>query len=115
MEKLFMGVDTGTQGIRISIAAPDGRLKASHEEKWGTQYPKKGWVEQFPLQWWDSICKAMGQCVQMLTEEERGNIVSCCVCATSSTTFAVKENGEPMMPAIMWMDARAKKEAKAIN
>ncbi len=49
MEKLFMGVDTGTQGIRISIAAPDGRLKASHEEKWGTQYLKKGWVEQSPV------------------------------------------------------------------
>ncbi|MCI9076085.1 MAG: hypothetical protein HFH10_09865 [Dorea sp.] len=49
MGKLFMGVDTGTQGIRISIAAPDGRLKASHEEKWGTQYPKKGWVEQSPV------------------------------------------------------------------
>ncbi len=115
MEKLFMGVDTGTQGIRISIADRDGRLRASHEEKWGTQYPKRGWVEQSPMQWWDSICKAIGECVQTLTEEERGNIASCCVCATSSTTFAVKEDGEPMMPAIMWMDARAKEEANAIN
>lgn len=115
MEKLFMGVDTGTQGIRISIATPDGRLKVSCEEKWDTQYPKKGWVEQLPKNWWENISKAIRKCVLSLTEEERMNIVSCCVCATSSTVFAVREDGEPLMPAIMWMDARAKKEAEAIN
>ena len=46
MENLFMGVDTGTQGVRISIATPDGHLKVSCEQKWETQYPKKGWAEQ---------------------------------------------------------------------
>ncbi len=115
MEKLFMGIDTGTQGIRVSIAAPDGTIRVSCEEKWETSYPKKGWVEQYPEHWWDSILKAMEKCVSSLTEEERAEIISCCVCATSSTVFAVKEDGEPMMPAIMWMDARAKKEAEDIN
>lgn len=115
MTDLFMGVDTGTQGVRIGICTAKGEIKAICEEKWDTEYPKVGWAEQDPGRWWESICAAVKECLSGLTEEERMSIVSCCVCATSSTAFAVTEDGEPMMKAVMWMDARAKKEAWQIN
>lgn len=115
MKNLFMGIDTGTQGVRIGICDENGNIKSESEKKWNTNFPKLGWVEQNPDVWRDNIFKAIEECLKPLNKEEKNSIKCCCVCATSSTVIAVNKNGDPLIPAIMWMDARSKKEMKEIN
>ena len=43
MDALFLGIDTGTQGVRIGISDAKGNILTTHEKKWETIYPKMGW------------------------------------------------------------------------
>lgn len=45
MEAYFMGIDTGTQGVRIGISDTGGKLIFEQEQKWETEFPKVGWAE----------------------------------------------------------------------
>ena len=115
MQTLFLGIDTGTQGARVAVCDPEGNVVSSCEKKWDTRYPRLGWAEQDPETWWINIEAALSECIGALSEEQRRSVRAGAVCATSSTVIPVKDDGTPLMPAIMWMDARARKEMRAIN
>lgn len=115
MEAYFMGIDTGTQGVRIGISDTRGKLIFEKEQKWETEFPKVGWAEQNPLNWWEAVNGIFEKIAHTVESEIRQNIRACCVCATSTTAIAVNENGYPLMNAMMWMDARSRKEMKEIN
>ena len=115
MADLFLGIDTGTQGVRVAVADAEGHICSSCERKWDTSYPHLGWAEQSPLCWWENIEEALSECFRELTEEQKASVRAGAVCATSSTAVPVNEDGTPLLPALMWMDARSKEEMKEIN
>lgn len=115
MESYFMGVDTGTQGVRIAVSDKKGNLLFEQEEKWDTVFPEVGWAEQNPADWWNAISAIMEKMETLLGREKMCRIKACCVCATSSTAFPVDNEGNPMRNALMWMDARSREEMDAIN
>lgn len=110
-----MGIDTGTQGVRVGVCDSRGSMKASAEEKWDTIYPQLGWAEQVPDHWWNAICDTVNKTLNQISVEERRKIRACTVCATSSTALPVNVDGEPLMNAMMWMDARSRDEMNKIN
>ena len=111
----FMGVDTGTQSVRVVVADISGNIVASDEQVYETYYPQPGWAEQKPADWWSCFNKAVENVTKNLSMGIRYSIKSISVCSTSSTVLAVDEQGNPMMDAIMWMDTRAVKEMEKIN
>lgn len=113
--KYFMGIDTGTQGVRIGIIDENGEVIKATERSWKTSFPGPGEAEQDPLSWWENIELALIDLFKDLDKNVKDNIVSACVDSTSSTVLAVSEDGKPLMPAIMWMDVRAKEETDIIN
>lgn len=115
MEAYFMGIDTGTQGVRIGISDTRGKLIFEKEQKWETEFPKVGWAEQNPLNWWEAVNGIFEQIAHTLDSEIRQNIKACCVCATSTTAIPVDQEGRPLMNAMMWMDAQSRKEMQEIN
>lgn len=112
-EALFMGVDLGTQGVRVGIFDDAGNCVSMRAQEYDTFYPNPGWAEQDPGQWW----QALSACSREVTEEvkEIGRIKALTVCATSSTVLAVGPKGEPLRSAILWMDGRAHVEREIIN
>ena len=54
----FMGVDTGTQSVRVVVADISGNIVASDEQVYETYYPQPGWAEQKPADWWSCFNKA---------------------------------------------------------
>lgn len=55
MEAYFMGIDAGTQGVRVVVSDPEGNILFKQEKKWETTFPRVGWAEQNPNDWWDAI------------------------------------------------------------
>lgn len=115
MESYFMGIDTGTQGVRIAVSDCLGNLKYEREKKWETFFPEVGWAEQDPMVWWNTISGIFENALKTLGKDTMQQIKACCVCATSSTVFPVDRNGNPLRNALMWMDARSREEMDAIN
>ncbi|WP_366922060.1 hypothetical protein MFMK1_002491 [Metallumcola ferriviriculae] len=110
---LFMGIDLGTQGVRVGIFTLEGDCLAMASEHYRTSYPEVGWAEQQPQDWWQALTNCSRQVTAQINNKE--DITALTVCATSSTVVAVDAAGEPLGNAILWMDSRAKEEQEIIN
>lgn len=109
---LVLGVDFGTQGVRVAVFEPTGRLVKMAFAGYSTYYPSPGRAEQQAGEWWEAFKGALSAC---LAETGAGRVKGMAVCATSSTVLPVLQDGTPLRPAILWMDARATEQAEKIN
>lgn len=109
MAKL-LGLDFGTGGIRLGVFDLDTRrVLGEREEQYDTAYPRPGWAEQSPLDWWEALGRASRALMRDLGNPE---IAGICAATTASTVVACKTDGTPLRPAILWMDCRAADEAE---
>jgi FGGY-family pentulose kinase len=110
----LMGIDFGTESVRVGLFDAEGTPAAFHAAEVSTDRPRSGWAEQDPGEWWLSLVTAVKGAMGaagVAAEQVAGISVD----ATSSTVLAVDENAEHLRPAIMWMDARASEEARRIQ
>lgn len=109
----LMGIDFGTGGVRVGIFDVEGIPVTFYGVEFETQYPRSGWAEQDPEVWWSSLVEATNRAIQRsgVAPEE---IVGISTDATSSTVMVTDENGRHLRPAIMWMDVRASRQARAL-
>lgn len=114
MEELVLAVDAGTQALKVGLFDLRGRVVATESAPYPTSHPAPGWAEQNPRHWWNALVECCGRAVTARgIDPERVKAV--CVCATSSTVIPVDSVGRPLSDAIMWMDARAFREAQEIS
>jgi len=111
---LLLGIDVGTQSARVGIFDLHGSLLASASRPYATVYPRPGWAEQDPEDWWAGICGAARDCLQQPGVDAR-RLSGLSFDATSSTVLLVGPDGRPLEPAILWMDQRAAEEVERIS
>ncbi|WEZ86030.1 FGGY family carbohydrate kinase (plasmid) [Rhizobium sp. 32-5/1] len=105
----LLGLDFGTGGVRVGIFDLENRrMLGESEEPYETVYPRPGWAEQSPLDWWRALGRASRALMQTLDMPE---IAGICVATTASTVVACKRDGTPLRSALLWMDCRAAAEA----
>jgi FGGY-family pentulose kinase len=108
-----MGIDFGTGGARVGIFDREGTPVVFNATEWETKYPRSGWAEQDPNEWWTCLVQAVKGAM-----EESGiapeDIAGISVDATASTVLAINDNDQHMRPAILWMDVRASDQASRI-
>ncbi|OQB98806.1 MAG: Ribulokinase [Spirochaetes bacterium ADurb.Bin110] len=112
---LFVGVDFGTQSVRVGIIDEKGKLVSSAEEGYTISFPRVGWAEQNPNDWYKAFISSWEKAIQKLPLLQRKTIKAFCICATSSTVFPVNSDGVPLSDALLWMDSRAVEQAEIIN
>jgi FGGY-family pentulose kinase len=110
----LIGVDYGTGGVRVGIFDREGTPIVFRSIPFDTQYPRPGWAEQDPDEWWSSLQAAMKAAMEegRVSPEE---IAGISVGATSATVLALDQDGRHRRPAIMWMDVRASDQARRIE
>jgi FGGY-family pentulose kinase len=113
-QALFLGIDVGTQSARVGVCTLDGTLLATASAAYKTNYPRPGWAEQEPADWWRCIRKASHECLAKASIDPV-QVEGISFDATSSTVLLVDKNGEPLRSAILWMDQRAHLEAEEIS
>lgn len=113
--KYFMGIDLGTQSVRVVVSDMSGNVVVSDEQAYETLYPQAGWAEQRPWDWWECLNTAVANATGKLSIGIRYSIGGVSVCATSPTIIPVDEHCEALTNAIMWMDNRAVKETEGVN
>ena len=106
---LLMGIDLGTESVRVAIYQVDGQEVASASVPITTVVPDPGRAEQNPIEWWEAICSASKQCMSQLPTKEIAGIG---LATTASTVVACREDGTLLRSAILWMDTRAWKESQ---
>ena len=105
----FLGIDGGTESIRAILFDPEGRPKGSHASAYQTQFPKPGWAEQDPLDWWRCLGEAVRGAVAA-AGVSADQIIALCVDTTCCSVVAVDADGVPLRPAMIWMEVRSARD-----
>ncbi len=106
MRELFLGLDLGTQGVRIVIVDKEGNIISSSDDTFQGEPTD-------PLYWWDITRKLLGFSISKLGKDDR--VLSFAVTSTSGTVVCVDNGGNPIIPALMYNDPRGAEESKILN
>jgi len=104
-----VSLDFGTNGVRAGVFDIDaGALLATGEARYPTRHLPPNRAEQDPEDWWSALCNMLPDVLARAGDPE---VAAICVAAFSSTVVVCDRSGRPLVPAILWMDARAADEA----
>ncbi|MEG0379639.1 MAG: FGGY family carbohydrate kinase, partial [Eubacterium sp.] len=67
MKKLMMGIDIGTQSIRMALVDEKGKMVAMRQRSHFIETPKPNWAVQDPSTWWKIIQE---ECPMLLSEND---------------------------------------------
>ncbi len=119
MLPVFLGLDVGTSGARASALDPEGNLLAHAriEADFFVTASRPGYLEQDPLLWWKALKGLIQAALAQLASKgiPAKSIRALSLASTSGTVLAVDEKGNPLAPAILYNDPRAKEESVLIN
>lgn len=103
---LLLAIDNGTQSVRALVFDARGDLVAKTRVPLEAYTaPQPGWHEHDPNGFWDAVCVA---CRDLWREkpELRDRIAGVALTTQRATMINVDERGEPLRPAITWLDQR---------
>jgi FGGY-family pentulose kinase len=108
-----LGIDFGTESVRIGIFDPAGYPVVFASQSYPLYHPHPGWAEQRPDEWWSAFVAATRRALAE-SGVAGGEIVGLGADCTSCTVVAMDEGFRPLRPAILWMDVRAAGQARRI-
>lgn len=112
----FIGVDLGTSAVKILLMSDDGKVVKTLSKSYDVSFPKPGWSEQEPADWWKQSKLGIKEII------EEANIASTSeeVCGISfggqmHGLVMLDANDEVIRPAILWNDGRSTDEVDYLN
>eukprot|EP00775_Hariotina_reticulata_P007624 gene7624-7826_t len=108
-----IGVDGGTESLRAGVFDLSGKPLAFASSAYSTTFPHPAWAEQSPEDWWLALGVAVRAAVSGAGIEPE-NIAAISLDTTNCTVVALNERGEPLRPALLWMDMRSAKQAAQV-
>ena len=104
--RLLLGIDAGTTGLKAILSDSDGTPLAQANQEYEIRYPHAYWAEQDPQTWWLTCCDVLPRLLHAAGaagEEIAGIGVS----GQGIGAARVDATGEPLRPAILWLDRRS--------
>jgi len=114
MEELLLGIDIGTSACKVAIFNRKGEVIAQSNQGYHLYYPKPGWVEQDPEEWWESICVGIKDCIEK-SKINSSQIVGIGIDGQGWSAIPVDEAGKCLHFTPIWMDTRAKDIAERVS
>ena len=102
----ILAIDNGTQSVRALLFDLDGHLLDKAQVAIDTyQSPQPGWLENDPEAFWRSLCDACQQ-LWAHTRVPRESVRGVVITTQRGTTVALDADGQPLRPAMIWLDQR---------
>ncbi len=114
MKKLLLGIDIGTSSCKLAVFRENGEVVATASEQYAVYYPKKGWVEQNPEDWWKAVCKALKKIFKE-GKVEKEQIAGIGIDGQGWSAIAIDHIGRVLGRTPIWMDTRANEICEKIN
>jgi len=112
--KYILAHDTGTTGNKAVLVGIDGKIVGYTSAEYPTYYPKKGYAEQLPSDWWNAITRTTRELLEK-TGVKQSEIVGIVFSTQMAGTIPVDSEGKPLMPCMIWLDTRAKEQAERMS
>jgi sugar (pentulose or hexulose) kinase len=105
MAAYFIGIDVGTQGVRVVLMDEIGTVHGNQEEEFALTDRSR--EEQSPRQWWEACWRCLQTLLTSLkTDIDRQAVKAVAVTSTSGTVIPLDRYNEPLHDALMYSDPR---------
>ena len=103
----LLAIDNGTQSVRAMVFDLQGNMIAKSQVMIDPPYrsPQPGWAELDPLVFWNSVCLACQNLWEM-PGVEKEKLAGVALTTQRGTVINVDKYGNPLRPAILWLDQR---------
>jgi sugar (pentulose or hexulose) kinase len=102
----ILAIDNGTQSVRALVFDLEGNLLAKSRVPIPEyQASQPGWSELEPDLFWQTVCQACQKLWQM-DGVDKESLVGVALTTQRSTVINLDKDGQPLRPAITWMDNR---------
>ncbi len=107
--RYLLGLDIGTSSCKGALVTASGQVAAEGQCAYETAYPRPGWAEQRPENWWTAVCGVIRGLLERAACAP-GEIAGIGVDGQSWAMVALDTRGEALLPSPLWTDTRAKAE-----
>jgi xylulokinase len=110
----FLGIDLGTSSVKIIVMNSEGKVVESVSKEYEVSYPKVGWAEQNPEDWWNSTKEGIKEILakgNINPEDIKGIGLS----GQMHGLVSLDKNNNVLHPAILWCDQRTQKQCDYLN
>lgn len=111
---VIISVDCSTTGSKAVAFTADGAAIAERRRSVGRSTPHPGWQEQHADDWWDATAQAVSELVTTIGEQG-AEPVALGLTHQRETFVCLDENDQPVRPAIMWLDTRARTQIERLG
>ena len=103
---LLLAIDNGTQSLKALIFDLEGELLLKELVPFTPYFSDQpAWAEQDPDVFWKALCRAC-QGLWRQNRNYRERIAGVAITTQRATVINVDENGNPLRPAMLWLDQR---------
>ena len=106
----ILAIDQGTSGTKTVIFDSKGQIVAKATEPLNSYFPQPGYVEQDPLEIYQSVLRSVEKCLKEFSREVNGEPADIATCGISNQreTFVLWDaSGQPISPAVVWQCKRS--------
>ena len=108
----YIGVDLGTSSVKLILMEPTGNIVNTVSKSYPIDFPKPGWSEQNPYDWYEKTCEGIKE---LVAGYDADKVAGISFGGQMHGLVILDENDKVIRPAILWNDGRATKECDYLN
>lgn len=110
----YLGIDLGTSSVKLLLMNNEGKTIGSVTKEYDVYYPKVGWAEQKPEDWWQATHSGIKELISLKgisNEDIKGISFS----GQMHGLVLLDKNNEVIRPALLWCDQRTEEQCDYLN
>ncbi len=110
----FLGIDIGTSSVKILVMDEKGKVIQTVSKEYPVYYPRAGWAEQNPEDWWKATSEGIVEILQ-ITGIAGADIESIGLGGQMHGLVVLDKDNHVLIPALLWCDQRTQDECDYIR
>lgn len=108
----FIGVDLGTSACKLLLCDERGRVERAVSRGYEVEYPRPGWSQQDPADWWRAVRDGVRELVSGV---DAARVAGIGCGGQMHGLVALDAADRVIRPAILWNDGRTAEQVRFLN
>ena len=109
---LYIGVDLGTSAVKLLLMDGEGRIQNVVSKEYPLYFPKPGWSEQKPEDWYEQTMIGLKE---LLADADKENVAGISFGGQMHGLVILDKEDQVIRPALLWNDGRTQEESDYLN
>ena len=108
----YIGLDLGTSALKLLLMDEKGVILNIVSEEYPISFPKPGWSEQNPVDWWQAVVDGI---TELIKDVDKDKIQGISFGGQMHGLVMLDKDDQVIRPAILWNDGRTVEECDYLN